>query len=151
MTRDFEGTLGYFLGVSYIVIPLVIILAIVEGLIPEPFINRYIWAGIATGLFIFCVPWMAIFYAKSKGEIKRRHKEARSLFYRYGLYAFGCTINSAIFCAVIIPVAFSTGGISDDRVKDYVLIYPFISSLTVVSGIYIGFKTSHINLDGILI
>lgn len=151
MIKQFEGVLGYFLGLSYVVISLVIILAIAEGIIHEPFINRYVWAGISMGLFAFCIPWLVIFYLRSLKESKRGQKDATSLFYRYGLYVFGCAINSVIFCAVIIPVAFAKNGITDDRVKDYVLIYPMISSLTIVSGVYVGFKTSHINLDSIFI
>lgn len=145
--KEFEGVLGYFLGVSYIIIPLIVILSVMEGLIHPPFINRYVWAGISVALFAFCFAWMMSFYSANR----KKKLDGTSMLRRYGLYVFTCFINSIIFCVVIVPVALSISGVSDQRVKDYVLIYPLISSLTVVSGVYVAFRTSHINLDGIFI
>ena len=132
MSKELDGAIGSFLMLTWFFLPTSIILSITEGLFTQPFINRYVWIGIAIGLVAYSAVWLALLYYKCWTSTKSRY------LYRYFTFVLSFFVQNCLFAGIIIPVGFSTGGITDERFKDYVLLYCLTSALPIVSGTYVG-------------
>lgn len=134
-THELEGALASFLLLTCFLFPTVMTLSVAEGLFHKPFIVRYGWIGISIGMTAFSGTWLGMLYYKCWRTSRTR------LLFRYFTFVLSLFAQSFFFSAIILPVGFVTSSISEDRFKDYVLMYPLTGTLPLIAGTYISFKS----------